>query len=63
MIVNFRYTKWFLIRFLFAVSVIGNIYAILALETVEKCDTTAIEEQIDMAQTQYEIWFGDMNND
>ena len=36
MIVNFRYTKWFLMRFLFALSVILNLYAMANFAAVDK---------------------------
>ena len=35
MIVNFRYTKFFLTRFLFALSVILNLYAMVNLAAID----------------------------
>ena len=59
MIVNFRYTKFFLTRFLFAASIIANIYAAVALNAVENCDISAIEHQLDIAAEYYAANFGE----
>lgn len=61
MIVNFRTTKWFLSRFLIAVSIIANIYAIIALNATEQslagCESYI--EQIQQAQQEYATLFGE----
>lgn len=61
MIINFRYTKWFLTRFLFAASIIGNFYAIICLSQAETslagCESYI--KQIETAQAQYVELFGE----
>lgn len=61
MIVNFRTTKWFLSRFLIAASILGNIYAILALNAMDAsvagCESYI--EQIQQAQQEYAALFGE----
>jgi hypothetical protein len=61
MIVNFKYTKWFLTRFLFAASIIANIYAVICLQATE----TSLEgcekyiQQLDIAAEYYAANFGE----
>lgn len=55
MIINFRYTKWFLKRFLFALSIIANIYAYTSInkmeESLNRCQKHM--EEIEQAQLYY----------
>ena len=64
MIVNFRTTKWFLTRILFALSIIANIYAIMALnateQSLEGCEDYI--KQIETAQAYYITNFGKQEN-
>ena len=59
MIINFRTTKAFLTRFMIAASIIGNIYAIAAFNAVDRCDTSAIEQQLSTAAVEYTLLFGE----
>lgn len=52
MIVNFRTTKWVLFRLAFGISILINIYAITALNAIDKCNPTTVIEQIDRAAEQ-----------
>lgn len=61
MIINFRTTKAFLTRFFIMASIIGNIYALFALNATEQslagCESYI--EQIQDKQAQYVALFGE----
>lgn len=61
MIINFRTTKAFLSRFLILASIIGNIYALFALNAMDAsvagCESYI--RQIQAAEQQYVALFGE----
>ena len=61
MIVNFRTTKAFLTRFLILASIIGNIYALFALNAMDAsiAGCESYNQQIQDKQAQYVSLFGE----
>lgn len=61
MIINFRTTKAFLTRFMIAASILGNIYAVIALNAMDAsivgCESYI--QQIQDKQAQYVALFGE----
>ena len=61
MIINFRTTKAFLTRFMIAASILGNIYAIFALNAMDAsvagCESYIL--QLQDKQAQYVALFGE----
>ena len=61
MIINFRTTKAFLSRFLILASIIGNIYAVIALNAMDAsvagCESYI--QQLQDKQAQYVALFGE----
>lgn len=61
MIINFRATKEFITRFLVAISILANIYAIICINQAETslagCESYI--KQIETAQAQYVELFGE----
>lgn len=59
MIINFRTTKAFLTRFLILASILGNIYAVIAFNAVDRCDASKEVAKLELAKTQYVALFGE----